>query len=370
MPYSGKRKEKSDVNSRNANGNTRKRGTKGATFAGLLAAIIVGISTKVFGGGYENIGLGGFSPDGQKLLLTACKEDKCTFGFFDFAGHRFFPVLPFAKDQTWSFGSYSPDGKHIAVAIRRFADGGSDSQIGIVDIEGKRVIEVTEGQGFRAAPSFSADGKTIIFARSNRQRRSGKTRFSDWDVYELTLTTRTERQLTDFKFFSLASPAYVQDGSRFIFSGEGPRNPGAERGQMGSEDRRHLQGSRIFLLSRGERKLVPLFEEGAYASFPQMSKDGRKIVYAKRTDIEDGIRTRYAYDLFLHENGTHRRLTHQHAIVMGTSMMADGAAVAFVTDAPSGAYKNNHRMQLWLLRLESLALSRVDLATGQLPILE
>lgn len=326
------------------------------------------VCTGALGAEFNRIVLGGFSPDASKLLLNYCeKKIGCAFGYYDFSLKRFIPIVPPDKGQGWGAGGFSGDGKKIVVTVLRQSENGKYGQIAIVDLETKKGVELTHEEAYRQAPSFSHDGKKILFARANRERTSGMTRFSDWDIYEVDLGTGSEKRLTQYDFFSVSSPAYLPDDRRFIFSGEAPSGFEDESGKGDYKAYRNKFGDNdIFILDGTEKKLAPLFMKGRSSSHPHISHDGTRIVYAADVEKEDGIRTRYAYDLFLFEKSAHTRITRLQTYIMDISMSFDGGSVAFVTDSPKGFYKNIRNFQLWLLNIGTGALTRIDL-DGALP---
>ena len=181
---------------------------------------------------YQRIVLGGFSPDGTKLLLNFCKMNGvCGHGYFDFQKQRFVSIDPADKSQAWNVGSFSNDGKKIAVSVRRQSEDGRYGQIAILDTETGSIVELTKTRSQKMAPSFSHDGKKIIFIQSSKERESGMTRFSGMNIYEIELATGKENRLTGYSFFSAINPAYLPDDKRFMFAGEGPSDllaPGIE----------------------------------------------------------------------------------------------------------------------------------------------
>jgi len=71
-----------------------------------------------------------------------------------------------------------------------------------------------------ALPTFSPDGRKIIFLRSGvlRERSMGGEMVSHWDVYEVELATGKERQLTDYRFYAISRPYYLPNDKGIIFS--------------------------------------------------------------------------------------------------------------------------------------------------------
>jgi Tol biopolymer transport system component/DNA-binding winged helix-turn-helix (wHTH) protein len=104
------------------------------------------------------------------------------------------------------FPTWSPDGKQIAVQLRR--DGSS-----IAILPGTKVL-VKGGENW--PHSWSADGKEIAFAG----RRDGV-----WNVWTVNIESGTARKLTDFTSMTtwVRTPSWSPDGKRIVFEAGAPR---------------------------------------------------------------------------------------------------------------------------------------------------
>jgi Tol biopolymer transport system component len=329
---------------------------------GLVAACLaflavpgIGLASET----YARIVLGGFSPDGKQLALSYClSETDCKTGVFDLARKRFAPIVPADKDSFYIPGGFSPNGKQLAVTVRHESDKGATTQVALVELATGKFTELTHAPGLRAAPSFSHDGKKIIYAQANRERKSGMTRFVDWDIYELVLKDGNETRLTEFRFFSVTPPSYVGTDQEFIFSGTAPTNYVSPSGTNGWEAYISLYNkNNIFrLATNGPRTLQPLFQFDNYSNSPVVSADGSVIVFTGMSNKLDGIRTRYTYDLFLFDIKEPKRLTKLgDPFVMGVAMTANGHKLAFVQESRDQRRANE--------------LKLLDVASGQIETL-
>ena len=299
----------------------------------LFVSVIFSVINCAFAEEYTQISLGGFSPDGKKLLLSYCtNKPVCRFGTFDLRNKVFLEIVPRDPDQVWTPGGFSPDGSQVAISVLRNSDNGRFAQIGILHLDTKKLKELSKSPSQKTAPSFSHDGRKIIFAQSNRQRESGKTRFSNWDIYEIGIDDKNERRLTAFRFFAITPPAYLPDDRRFIFAGEAPSDYVSPLGDTGYKAyAAQFHENEIFVLApTSEQILAPVITNGDMSSHPAISADGARIVYVARTDKQDGVKTRFTYDLFLFDGKEHRRLTRMNGVIRKITLSPDGDTVAFV----------------------------------------
>ncbi|HKW01348.1 MAG TPA: winged helix-turn-helix domain-containing protein [Vicinamibacterales bacterium] len=117
------------------------------------------------------------------------------------------PARRITNDQeAMSYPSWSPDGKRLAVEIKR----GETTRIGVVSREGGAVEEVVTERGQNWSHSWSPDGQWIAFAG----QRAGI-----WNIYAVSARTREIRALTRFTSPSgwVNYPSWSPRGGRVIF---------------------------------------------------------------------------------------------------------------------------------------------------------
>ena len=74
------------------------------------------------------------------------------------------------------FSDWSPDGKRIAFD---FLDADGNEQIGVINSDGSNFKQITSGHGIHEAPSWSPDGRQILYLRDTPEgvRRFESSRF-------------------------------------------------------------------------------------------------------------------------------------------------------------------------------------------------
>lgn len=289
--------------------------------------------------------INGFSPDNRYLSLDVCSKSVCQALILDWQSGTYSRLEPSDPDQVLTSARYSPSGKLLAVAVKRKSDNFRTAQLGIIDTKTKSLRVLTNTPTQKDAPSFSPDEKRLIFMYAGRERESGKTRFSDWDIHELDIATGKERPLTDFKFFLIGRPSYLPDGKQFVFSGEGPKR---FHGKTGIDAyyayQEKYQDNTVFVREPGSAEISPAFVDGKHSNGPRITRDGR-IAYVAITNEMDGIVGGYFnYDIFLYADGKHHRLTKLKTILYGMEISADGTLIAYISDP-----KRDRNKQLFVM---------------------
>lgn len=319
----------------------------------------------------EKIAVHDFSPDGKKLYIDYCNPvNSCSAGWLDIPSkHVSLFALQNTKDVV-SSSSSSADGRQLAIVIKEAVNNYETSQIGLLDMDKNTYRAVTHSPTFKEWPSVSIDGKKIIYAQASRIRKSGKTRFSGWDIYETDIATGVERRLTDFDFSLIDRPQYLADGRKFVFSAEYPSyfNSQHSHGEYTLKDlesanrsreiyKNQYQNNTIFLMTGVETTLKPLFTNGEHSHGPTLSRDGKIffISITNKMDSNDAIKF-YNYDLFVYENGIIKRLTKLETAITGSAVTAQGEMIAYLSDK----LRNGHS-ELWLMDVSSGQHQKINL---------
>ncbi len=279
------------------------------------------------------------SPDNKRIFFSLLGNEQMELASYDISSNKF-SIFKFAGPQFRSKPAYSRNGKYIT-----FVGGERGSKnIYIMNIDGTGLRQLTNNHNqikeglkdtiidklrhlpsaffpkvddikaiYNDNPTFSPDGRKIIFNRSSkiRQRSMGGTMISGYDVYEVEVENGKERRLSNQSFYHIERPYYLPDGKQFLF------------GEVGSI---------VVMDVTNPSRLKHPFKHETGASNPSVSDDGT-IVFVSRTNEIDGTKGKYTYDLFLHKNGKTTRLTKSKFPQIARPFISfDGSLIVFLAN--------------------------------------
>ena len=279
-------------------------------------------------GGNQNTSSGPlrFAEDNDKVIYAACWDDSSmntyltVFVNYDhLKNQKRLILLP--KRTGFATPQYSWDGKKIAFPEIQ----GNTSNICIMDADGSHFEQLTHDYwdgstkqtttgtasiiNFNTMPSFSPDGKKIIYAKAGirRERSLGRGKMlSKWDIYEIEIETKTVRRLTNFQFYDVSVPYYMPDGKRFVFWGVSP-------GTMRMDDVRRYQAQYkdnwIFIMDGKNNELKPAIVHGSWTCEPSVTRNGDILFIGKTNELDGLPQSPFNYDLFLMQNNKVTRIT-------------------------------------------------------------
>jgi len=244
---------------------------------------------------------GRWSPDGKKVMFR--REDDPNKVYLADADGANEILLPFAVGQ----GDWSPDSSQYVDEVRTGKDSG---QIFLVTIKNHQNKALTDNQSLNADPSFSPDGRQIVFV---------STRDKNANIYVMQTDGSNLRRLTDDPYFD-NFPVFSPDGTQIAFQSnrEDERTEVYLKNLNDDTPPRRLthtsagagirpkcwspDGTQILIqtASNGKDQIVladvdppaqPLIsDEAADLTTPRLSPDGKDILYEAWTSDHGEIR--------------------------------------------------------------------------------
>jgi Tol biopolymer transport system component len=216
---------------------------------------------------------------------------------------------PLTRDVDDDSPAFSPNGRLIAFESNREAIG-SASHIYVMKANGSGVRPLTSGAFRDSFPAFSADGKTVVFARTTTAPRQTH-------IYSVPLAGGEPTQLSTGK--EDTEPVFTPNGKRILFVGKGKANSGRDVFSMsplgnevrlvigggGNQDEPDVSpngriiafnsGSNIFTARIDGSHVVPVTHSrrgcssGACYHYPAFSPDGTHLAYRSRGRISSDV---------------------------------------------------------------------------------
>ena len=126
------------------------------------------------------------------------------------------PVLLRTGDERYP--SYSPDGTQIAFrGDLDLVEPSGDEEIYVMNADGTNVRQLTSNADFDSAPSWSPDGKRILFERAPAGTFTPGTEAQEKDVYVMRADGTHVRRLTDSPGLD-EGPEFSPDATKIAFS--------------------------------------------------------------------------------------------------------------------------------------------------------
>lgn len=253
-----------------------------------------------------------FSHDGKKVVFDRCRNEGCQIQVYDLETGEL-AAYQSPKNERWTMGKYSYDGKKIAFSVIPIKPKGGlelgEMQIAVMDADGKNFRKVTTGHGAKLHPAFSHSGKKVLYARAAHIREKGRTPAAQYDAWEVDLAMGAETQLTFFEYYYLGYLTYFPDDERFIYWGEmpgvvdgvGPLDESNFKNKMIALGRKGISIAGVAVMKGKEQTSSP-YQSFPNESFPQrplLNKDGSVMIYEKS----------HSGDFYLYsDDGNHRRV--------------------------------------------------------------
>jgi Tol biopolymer transport system component len=157
------------------------------------------------------------SPDGQRIAFSAADGELYLLTLDTRRVARLTKT-----DVTESSPSFSPDGKAIIYAAS--VQGREGSCVYFRSLDGKEVRQLTnDADRSDAAPTFSPDGMQIAFTRAYRHRPYSMGGWI-WDQYDVCVVSRDGknlRRVTSHNYYQATRPCFIDGGKTLVFSASG-----------------------------------------------------------------------------------------------------------------------------------------------------
>jgi len=178
--------------------------------------------------------------------------------------------------------SISPDGVKIVFMITKFKGWNlKDSKIFLKDINGEDQIKLSIEDSIDIDPSFSPDGKKIIF--------SSKQNNDDFEIYIMDIEEKKKVvKLTD-NFLEDFYPKWSPDGGKIIFGSAMPIDIPEDKGYNPDDENDPINkaknSSEIYIMDANGKNIIRLTNNSIPDGEPTWSPDSKKIAFVSAGEL-------------------------------------------------------------------------------------
>lgn len=213
-----------------------------------------------------------WSPDGSMLVFAVNDAGRDVLWVVNADGTGARRLVDCEGDCRWlDDPAWSPDGRSVLFTRGVTADGQSVGTLEQVDVASGAVelIETAAPKHFYAGARWSPDGKSVVLEVVEVASKSFDSDIADVSlaIIDLAAPTPAGRSLTKPGTFP-ETAAWARDGSRIVF---------------GAFDAPGATGDDLFEMrpdGTGLRRITTLAKEGGNATHPDVSADGKSVVFA------------------------------------------------------------------------------------------
>ena len=176
-----------------------------------------------------------FSPNGQKIIYASWRRDTNKDGRIDLRDNSgIYTINTDGRNEqelvsdrySNSFPVFSPDGTKI-VYLSRKRDTNKDGKIDsldnsgiyICDTKGRNKKCIVSDKSYNKFPSFSPDGKKILFLSSGKSHRrtSGEGFFGWKGIYTVDINGRNKCQVVSGKYYGNTNPLFSLTQEKILY---------------------------------------------------------------------------------------------------------------------------------------------------------
>ena len=213
------------------------------------------------------------------------------------------------------FPSWSPDGKRIAFSSGRdghVIDGWPTDEIYVMDADGGNPQNLTNHPHDDSFPSWSPDGKRIVFVSARDQNKKEPHNI---EIYVMDADGGNQQRLTN-NLHADSFPSWSPDGKRIVFSA---RRPGHFESKLSITHE-------IYVMDASGGNQQRLTENRKNDWFPSWSPDGKRIAFSsdRKGDLQN-------FEIYVMDadGGNQQRLTENRKNDESPSWSPDGKRIAF-----------------------------------------
>lgn len=286
---------------------------------GLLSQVL-----SIFGGGArrQNGVYVSASPVARLIVFSAAGKGEGDLYLLDPDSHK---VTRIAETPQYEFSpSFSPDGKHLLFSASDSR--GKPAHLYLCGLDGRNRSQLTHGNVYDSGGSFSADGRKIVFTRAARNRpySMGGYTWDQWDAWTSDSDGSNPKQVTHEKYYQMTPPRLSHAGREIVYSAD-----------------HHLDGpltTDLFQVQSGGGKHPERLTRDGHSSGCAVSPDGKHIVFISDREKH------FDYELWvMHPDGTaQKQITHNRAYNYKPAFASDSRRVLFLSDPARAS-----RYDLW-----------------------
>jgi Tol biopolymer transport system component len=156
---------------------------------------------------------GAWSPDGKKFAFSIFSKGRNKMLVVAIPSGRVLDEVSMGKAEQFSNLTWSPDGDHVA--FQALNEGQGD--LYMYSFHDKKVTQLTNDKYSDYQPSFSRDGKKIIFASDRKTYDKTSSQAISFNLAELDVATHKVTDISIFDGANNLNPVYSADGKSIIF---------------------------------------------------------------------------------------------------------------------------------------------------------